>query len=587
MTKTYTVTAVDTTGIQNYIFGSNRLQENIGASELVRLATGQWALEEVQGVAKDQNNVDDAETGKLKDAFAIDQTTGDAAEVIYTGGGNVVVIFSGLSLAKQFTRALTSRVLRDAPGLSLVVAHSKLDWNEVDLDPEQSLSHVVTDLLNNKLAARKASRLPSMPLLGVGVTASCDSTGLPATKKQKESEDAEEFLTVSTAVAAKLDFAENANKRLEEEFEEELGGANGQRNWYQFPFKIDSLGRVSGEESYVAVVHADGNRMGDIIKRIADDHRTSAQNRQYINAQRAFSRQVNEGSKLALRHLVQRLTKHITWQRRKDELKEVVAARIPMEGTFLPFRPLVFGGDDVTFVCNGLVGVTLAIEYLSAFEQEMKRRKAESKYVEGLCASAGIAIVKMHYPFSRAYKLSEELAKEAKRFVWKEFGEDQDASAFDWHIATSGLSGSLRAIRQREFINPDDEKWVGAKMEKVPTLLMRPLLLGKDAERLDGRTWVEQIGKAVKAFQEDKKWTTRRNKVKDLREKLREGRDAVREFCKDFAIPDLPEIVRGDVTHQQTGWFGMRSTHFDAIELADYYLPLTELDDKPQEGQAR
>lgn len=34
-----TVTAVDTTGIQNYIFGSNVLKHNVGASYLVRFAT--------------------------------------------------------------------------------------------------------------------------------------------------------------------------------------------------------------------------------------------------------------------------------------------------------------------------------------------------------------------------------------------------------------------------------------------------------------------------------------------------------------------------------------------------------------------
>lgn len=35
---------LDTSQIQPYVFGSNRLRENIGASYLVAQATGQWGL---------------------------------------------------------------------------------------------------------------------------------------------------------------------------------------------------------------------------------------------------------------------------------------------------------------------------------------------------------------------------------------------------------------------------------------------------------------------------------------------------------------------------------------------------------------
>jgi hypothetical protein len=41
----YIATVIDTTGIQKYIFGSNRLKENIGASHLVKLATTDWVEE--------------------------------------------------------------------------------------------------------------------------------------------------------------------------------------------------------------------------------------------------------------------------------------------------------------------------------------------------------------------------------------------------------------------------------------------------------------------------------------------------------------------------------------------------------------
>ena len=33
-----------------------------------------------------------------------------------------------------------------------------------------------------------------------------------------------------------------------------------------------------------------------------------------------------------------------------------------------PLRPIVFGGDDLTFVCHGRIGLALAARYLQYFE---------------------------------------------------------------------------------------------------------------------------------------------------------------------------------------------------------------------------
>ena len=76
---------------------------------------------------------------------------------------------------------------------------------------------------------------------------------------------------------------------------------------------------------------------------------------------------------------------------------------------YLPFRPLVYGGDDVTFVCDGRLGLELAAIYLQAFEKE-----------KDFTACAGICVVKTHYPFARAYQLSEELCRKAKKFIPEE-----------------------------------------------------------------------------------------------------------------------------------------------------------------------
>src|SRR5690606_21713991 len=151
-------------------------------------------------------------------------------------------------------------------------------------------------------------------------------------------------------------------------------------------------------------------------------------------ALRAFSEKVNSAGFSAVQHVVDLV------QRAVDE------DRIPYETEkgkkYLPIRPLVFGGDDLTLLCNGQIGVSLAAAYLAAFEKAF--REEPVKGLEDVHARAGVAIVKMHYPFARAYQLSEQLVRSAKRFIKTE--NDADCSALDWHYATGGLSGDLDEV---------------------------------------------------------------------------------------------------------------------------------------------
>src|ERR1043165_192371 len=158
---------VDTTGIQPYIFGSNRLRENIGASHLVAQATGEWAM----ALMPSPHNIN-AQTGVLTDARL--ERDGLAAEVIYAGGGNFVALFRDKDGAKEFTRKLSRKALAEAPNLQLVITHQPFDWSK-------SLYEEVQDTFI-KLAQEKRARALSAPLLGLSVTVMCQSTGLPATE---------------------------------------------------------------------------------------------------------------------------------------------------------------------------------------------------------------------------------------------------------------------------------------------------------------------------------------------------------------------------------------------------------------------
>jgi hypothetical protein len=537
MTK-YTLTLLDTTGIQEYIFASNRLQENIGASELVFRATSLWAFNALgeAGIPLEEHNIINPTS---LDWEYSERTIEDGkspplqAEVLQAAGGNIFILFSNDKKAREFVRYLTLRLLKEAPGLTILAQHlDDFDFNQHDLSEKKNE-------LFQKMQTHKLSRMTSVPLMGLGVTATCESTGLPAVntlagmaRVEEESEPLglpgeDENTRISSQVVAKRAWRSQANRRLKHVLKNAA-------DEFEFPYDLEKIGRNKGEESYIAVVHADGNRMGlHVLQATA---KGMGNNRQQINALRTFSEKVNEASLAALQTIVGLVVQAV---------KKEAIPHVEEDGKkYLPFRPLVFGGDDVTFVCNGSIGVSLAVEYLKAFHGE-----AEKLGLKDLFASAGVGIVKMHYPFARAYTLSEQLTLSAKSLT-----HTDDCSALDWHFAQSGLSGSLDAIREREYTS-----------DLGHSLVLRPLTLDRG-----DRSW-EKVQAVLNGFNDDY-WSRKHNKVIGLREPLRKEEDAVKQYRLDFDLKELPDITGPDA--REAGWTDSTCWYFDAVELLDHHIPL-------------
>lgn len=566
----YTLTLLDTTGIQDYIFASNRLQENIGASELVYRATSLWAFDALEK-AKVRHNIKNPDSldWTFSDDF-IEENPGLQAEVLLAAAGNTIIAFREEAKAKEFVRVLTLRLLKEAPGLKIVAQHVDFDFGSDHLTDQYDEKGCVTkpgkrSELEAAIKKHKLARLESVPTLGLGISALCASTGLAAVNTLGGSllvegkvepiglVDVEDpNILVSSETAAKRTWRSSANLRL--------------RNWlkpardkFEFPYDLEKIGRIKGEESYISVVHVDGNKMGARFRSLAQkvEKKYAGQpaktlNREYIRAVREMSQKVNDINRAALEVVVA-----LTVQAVKNEA-------IPFEtdkdgNPYLPLRPLVFGGDDVTFVCNGDIGVKLAATYLETVESESEKRGLDFH------ASAGVATVKLHYPFARAYKLSEDLIGNAKKLVRKEFpdpdenectlDEPQDCSALDWHFAQSGLSGSMESIRQREYSVPAGK------------LNLRPLTLA-GWRKLEG---------VMEAFNGDY-WGEKHNKVIGLREPLRNGPDAVEKYIREFDLRELPEFAGAE--SRKNGWQSGVCQYFDAIELLDHHKTL-----KNKEGQ--
>lgn len=541
-----TLVQVEASRIQDYLFGSNNLRQNIGASELVARSTTEQvvrALDETIGADSHNASWEDERVCYDK---ARSITTGNVqGEVIYAGGGNALLLFGGsYEAAKPFVTALTTWLLKNAEGLSLVIHHQELDWTSESL----ARCH---QMLRQAMALRKAGRRQPTPLLGLSVTAACVFTGLPAVGR-------DDGRLISQSIVQKLAMTDRqrgespAARRLARVFPKEYADT------HEVVRDFDYFG-TRGESSYIAVVHTDGNRMGRRFQAIADAHPSSHNNPAYVVQLRNMSEAVINTAERAMISTIKRL---LDSEQPMENGESGWGGKVPIlkrnRMIQVPFRPLVFGGDDTTFVCEGRLGLDLAMHYLKELAKEPLPGSGGSEQGEPLYARAGVAIVKSHYPFSRAYELADDLSDNAKRTLKnaREVQGVENGLVLDWHVSTSGALFSLEEIRQREYT-----------ADAGTSLLMRPIW----HEAPDWSSW-ENFRTATTIFQNDQQWP--RNKVKVLRDALRQGPAAVEAFRSNFGVDKLPEVNGLSVAVQRSGWSGSETPYFDPIEMTDFFVSL-------------
>lgn len=543
----YTLVSIGVAGIQDYIFRSNRLRENIGASYLVMAATEIWPPECIRKMknVESKMNVESnlTKTNTLDDGKRIE---GNAVEVefLYMGGGNCVMLFRSAQHAQDFTWELSSHALTHAPGLTLDIHHADFDW---DAFPN-GLAEAVAKSLDDLKAER--SRQPRvMPLAGLGVTVMCGSTALPAVGVFNEIPDPTSRYPMSAEVQAKIERRDDANDNLRDLI---------YKGDYEFPLDFEDIS--VGEYGMMAVIHADGDGMG---KRIAAIKATAGSNRDYITRMRALSSNLKGAGRQALQDTINHTVSWLEQNADRLERGEIDATRQMIHwkpSDPLPIRPLVFGGDDLTMVCDGRLGLAMTLMYLERFEALTNEKKLEGGAVT---SSAGVALVKPHYPFARAYNLAEELAASAKTYKRE---AAIAGGCLDWHFTTGGLYDSIDGIRQREYCVP------------AGNLTARPIA----ASGAGDRAW-PTIAAQVDDFQ-DAVWAS--NKRNAFRMALRGGKEAVASFYNTFDRTVKPLKLEG----YQDGWKDKQdeqdkedkqATYYDALELADFYVSL-ELKPTPE-----
>ena len=365
------LTVLGTASLQRYIFQSNRLKENIGASYSAKCWLDKGLIEAIQQAGCTVNTTT-WDSYKANPSLSPPEKSVDSSEdvnLIYVGGGNAALLCKSREIARQSIRAWSRKLLENTPGLQVAVGYA---------DVKNSLAEAYRGALDDLASCEEA--LPfGAALYGLPVVRTCTTTGLPASVKSQEENE-----WISQSAASKRNQVGSEHKpgaaqgAIRQEFESVLK----EEQHFDFAIELEALGGRKGE-SHIAVVHADGNGMGKhliyVVKNTEDDAN-------FLHHIRAFSASVEHRSKNALKETLQYLRKALPGL--KDDLS--------LDEKIFPLRPIVYGGDDLTFVCDGRLGLDLAAFYLKEFSKGTIKVCGEDMPVD---ACAGVAIVPTKFSF--------------------------------------------------------------------------------------------------------------------------------------------------------------------------------------------
>jgi hypothetical protein len=532
---------LETSGNQNFIFSTNKLRENIGASELTYRAGTQWVMDAVAEINTWQRPKVYLDSSSIRAAL-LDRTFNQPisadveVEIIIATSGKALLLAKDQELAKQIIQAVTHKALIAAPGLDICgVISAEFDLETGDLGKMNQQVHQRFE------GVRGGRSGPESRFLRLPVVAECATSGLPAMVVSRVAGD---------KVALRSSVSEekrNARNRGFDRIQSLLRSRNP---------RFEFLGNISDFEddfpediSWLSVVHADGNGLGQIF---LDFGKHTQGNRDYIDKYRRFSTAIDICTENAFLDAIESV--FISPEQKLESGKIVI-----------PLVPLILGGDDLTVVCDGQYALQFTEQFLTNFEQRTQHPVTlptgeESTIISDLAqqhlpaarlsACAGITVMKKHFPFAVAYELAEDLIKSAKTIkdiLKTTDGKTIPCSAIDYHILYDSSGVDLQSIRAK------------LDLEKFATrLYSRPYVVSEptwypDADRawIDRHHWDKLAERVALINNEDNEdnYVLPNSQMHYLRESLflgKAGADARYELIRNRYLARGIDILEGD-----------------------------------------
>lgn len=372
---------------QSYIFRTNKLLEIAGASKIIS---------DTYDVLMDCAEKAGVSVRKKEESFSYEEAKSSSNSMIelFRGGGNDTFIISDLDTLKKINKSYSYRLLKDYPGLIPMVVYVEMSDN-------------YRDDFNNLMAGAAVKKNLMVPQFSFDA--------LPFSQRKREN-----LQVINLEVKENDKVVQYSNESYSKrEVGRKLRDDNGVIK------HLDNMVTNKGEESLLAIIHADGNNMGAKIQKLLDGKKGYDE---CVELMRKFTSDTSKAFVDTSKVL-------------DEEVKKIIAENPGINAKKVAYRPIVNDGDDFTFICNARWALRLTRVYLKAVQEYEGYRGF--KY----SSCAGICIFHSHYPWSVAYSMAEQACDSAKKPVHKD--KDKEEGYIDFHYIHSGVGGDLDEIREQ------------------------------------------------------------------------------------------------------------------------------------------
>lgn len=528
----------DIIGIQSYIFNTSKLKEIIGASVLVENALKELLIASIKEVIKEEEcRVTD---WSYREDFVLPKNNKVLAEVIYIGGGNAIVAYRNKDIMKEINKNFSKKLFENTYSLKFAFAQIETDFKNFTDDYKR---------LNIEKEKFKYSSNKTRAGLNYSITMQDIDTGMPIIGKYNS-----EYLTMEKKL------------KRDEELKSRIKKQQNMDSDFIIPDEFEYMISEKYQNSYIAIVHIDGNNMGKRIEEIISKKEDYSEAVKYI---RIISSSIEEIYQKAFNDMVKSIEDKLS---DNDFLKKNGIKLTEVDGKkYHVIRDIILNGDDVTYVINGKLALDSAAIFISNIESNSFPLTDKP-----MSCCAGVALMHSHYTFSNAYGIAEQCCSLAKRKAKVEalLHQKDVKSYIDFHIC-SGAITSLENYRKDNYMFPGkepEERGTGSLRYYSYSFLERPWLVTGESNELDWECFKKMYVDLLYKNDNNKPWP--RSRLKELQSKFHLGQEEVKEYL--FECKSRGYILPG-VDIESTDYDRKLAAYYDVIELMDHFALIEEV----------